>query len=98
MTNFCYSLPSKMLQNSFWRPLGLLTLLGAPLGSLLFSVGFGFPFHSFGRCPNQDDFLEEFVFQTVPKLVLVTLAHFGPPGGDSFDGLAPQIRVFIADL
>jgi hypothetical protein len=55
-------------------------------------------FHRFGRCPNQDDFLEEFVFQSAPKLVLVTLAPFGPPAGDYFDGLAPQIRVFTADL
>ena len=42
-------------------------------------------FHRFGRCPNQDDFLEEFVFQSVPKVILVTLAPFGPPGRDSLD-------------
>ena len=54
-------------------------------------------FHRFGRCPNQDDFLEEFVFQSAPKLVLVTLAPFGPPGGDSFDGLAWHPR-FVFSL
>ena len=40
-------------------------------------AGLGGLFHRFGRCPNQDDFLEEFVFQSAPKLVLVTLASFG---------------------
>ena len=55
-------------------------------------------FHRFGRCPNHCHFLEEFIFKSVPEHVLVALAPFGPPGGDSFDGLAPQIRVFTADL
>ena len=94
MTNFCYSLPSKMHQNSFWRPWGFLSLLGGSLGSLLFSVGFGSLFHRFGRCPNQEDFLEEFVFQSVPKLVLVTLAPFGPLwGGDLF--VAPWLHTTL---
>ena len=84
MKIFCYSLPSKMLQNSFWRPWGLSGLLEGSLGSLLISVGFGCLFHRFGRCSNQKGFLEEFVFQSVPKLVLVTLAPFGSPGGGLF--------------
>ena len=41
-------------------------------------------FHRFGRCPSHDGFLEEFVCQSVPKLGLVTLAPFGPSGGDLF--------------
>ena len=86
-------------KTSFGDPWGLLSLLGGSLGNLLFSVGFGsFFLHRFGRCPKKDDFLEEFVFQSTPKRVLVTLAPFGPPGGNSFDGLAPQIRVFTVDL
>ena len=80
---------------------------GGSHGRLLFSVGFGGLFHCFGRCPNQDDFLEEFVFQSAAKLVLVTLAPFGPPGGRfafslriyiELCVLALQIRVFTADL
>ena len=91
MMIFSRSLSSKVLQNSFWRPWALLGLLGGSLCSLLFLAGLGGLFHRFGRCPNQDDFLEEFVFQSAPKLVLVTLAPFGPPGGDSFDGLGHEI-------
>ena len=68
--------------DSFWRPWALLGLLGS-LCSILFLAGLGGLFHRFGRCPHQDDFLEEFVFQSAPKLVLVTLAPFGPPGGGS---------------
>jgi hypothetical protein len=81
MMIFSRSLSSKVVQNSFWRPWALLGLLGGSLCSLLFLAGLGPLFHHFGRCPNQDDFLEEFVFQSAPKLVLVTLAPFGPPGG-----------------
>ena len=80
---FCYNLPSKMLQYSFWRSWGLLGRLGGSLGSLLFTAGLGtFFFHRFGRCPNHDDFLEQFISQSAPKLVLVTLAPLGPPWGD----------------
>ena len=38
------------------------------------------------------------IFQSAPKLVLVTLAPFELPGADSFDGLAPQVLVFTVDL
>ena len=41
-------------------------------------------FHRFGRCPNHDDFLEECIFHNAPKLLLVTLAPFGPSGGALF--------------
>ena len=81
---FSRSLSSKVLQNSFWQPWALLGLLGGSLCSLLFLVGLGSFFHRFGRCPNQDDFLEDFIFQSAPKLVLVTLASFGPPWGGLF--------------
>ena len=57
-------------------------------GLFVASAGLGCLFHRFGSCTNQDDFLEEFVFQTAPKLVLVTLAPFG---GDSVDGLGYEI-------
>ena len=81
------SLSSKVLQNSFWRPWALLSLLGGSLCSLLFLAGLGCLFHRFGRCPNQNHFLEDFIFKSAPKLVLVTLAPFGPPGRDSLDDL-----------
>ena len=54
----------------------------------LFSIGSGNLFHRFGRRANHDDFLEE--FQRTPKLVLVTLAPFGPPWGDLF--VAPWLH------
>ena len=37
-------------------------------------------FPCFCRCPNYDDFLEEFIFQSGPKLILATLGPFGPFG------------------
>ena len=42
---------------------------GGSLGSLLFSAGLGSLFHRFGKCLTQDNFLEEFVLQSAPKLV-----------------------------
>ena len=64
---------------------------GGSLRSLLFLVGLGALFHRFGRCPNHGNFLEEFIFKSAPKLVLVTLALIGPLGGNSFDGLGQEI-------
>ena len=84
MKIFCYSFPSKMIQNSFWRPWGLWGLMGGSLDSLLFSAGLGSLFHRFGRCPNHDDFLLQFTVQSAPKLVFVTLAPFGTSGGARF--------------
>ena len=40
-------------------------------------------FPCFCRCPNYDDFLEEFLFQSAPKLILATLGSFGPSEGVS---------------
>ena len=82
MMIFSKSLSFKVFQNSFWRPWALLGLLGGRhfVASSSWLVWGGL-FHRFGRCPNQDDFLEEFVFQSAPKLVLMALAPFGPPGG-----------------
>ena len=36
-------------------------------------------FHRFGRCPNHGHFLEEFIFKSAPKLVLVTGACLALP-------------------
>ena len=47
--------------------------------------------HRVGRCANHDDYLEEFVFQSDLKLVLVTLARFESLGGNYFDGLGHEI-------
>ena len=58
---------------------------------LLFLAALGSLFHCFSRCPNQVDFLKEFVFQSAPKFVLVTLALFGLVGENSFNGLGPEI-------
>ena len=72
---------SKVLQNSFWRPWALLGLLGGHFVDSSSWLVWGNLFHRFGRCSNQDDFLEEFAFQGAPKVTLVTLAPFGPSGG-----------------
>ena len=37
-------------------------------------------FLCFCRRPNYDDFLEKFIFQSAPKLILATLGSFGPSG------------------
>ena len=66
----------------FWRPWRLLGLLRGSLGSLLFSAGLGTFLHRFGRCPHHGDFLEQFISQSAPKLVLMTLAPLRPPCGD----------------
>ena len=67
------------------------------LGSLLFSAGLGALFHRFGRCPNHDDFPLQFMSQSAPKLVLVTLAPFGSPFGGSicnpFGGMSHSFAV-----
>ena len=65
--SFCYSSYAKMFLNS------LVSLLGGSLGSLLFLASLGNLFYRVGRCPNHDDFLLQFISQSVPKLVLVTL-------------------------
>ena len=83
MTISCYSLYAKMFLNSFCWPWRLLGLLGGSLGSLLFLASLWTLFHRFGRCSNHDDFLLEFIIQSAPKLVLVTLEPFGPPWGMS---------------
>ena len=55
-------------------------------------------FHRFGRCPNHGDFLDEFICEGGPKLILVTLAPFGPPGKDSSDDpLLISIHIFTMD-
>ena len=77
MTRFCYSLQAKLLLNSFWWPWGCMGLLGGLL------AGLGSLFHCFGRCPNHDDVLIQFISQIVPKLILVILEPFGHPGGIS---------------
>ena len=41
-------------------------------------------FLCFCRCRDYNDFLEEFIFQSGPKLVLVPLAPFGPSAGVSW--------------
>ena len=64
---------------------------GGSLCSLLSWLVWGILFHRFGRCGNHDDFLEEFVFQSAPKLVSVTLALFRPLGGNTDDGLGQEI-------
>ena len=55
-----------------WRPLAAPGSLATPGGPLVW----GGLFHRFDRCPNHVHFLEEFIFQSVPKLVLVTPASF----------------------
>ena len=47
---------------------------------MFFKVFGGF-FLCFCRCRNYDDFLLQFTFQNAPKLILATLAPFGPSGG-----------------
>ena len=45
-----------------------------------FLVVLGGLFHRFGRCPNHGNFLEEFIFQSAPKLIRAT-GSFGPSAG-----------------
>ena len=75
---FSRSLSSKVVLSSFWCPWRLLGLPRGSLGSLLCLVDLGGLFHRFGRCPNHGHFLEEFIFKSAPKLVLVSLASVWP--------------------
>ena len=82
--SFSMFLHVEVFQNSFWRPWRLLGLLGGHFVASSSWLVWGELFHRFGMCPNQEDFLEEFVLQSAPKLVLVALAPFGSPWGDLF--------------
>ena len=92
---FTFSLrfPTDACIHGAWRPHQILTFVASPkrflhawrlagtsIVACFSSLVWGILFHRFGRCANHDDFLEEFVTQGAPKLVLVTLALFGPLG------------------
>ena len=69
-----------------WRP------LATSGGSRFFLVS------SFWQVSKSWPFLEEFIFQIAPKLVLVTVAPFGPSGGQVVASMPCIFCIFAADL
>ena len=78
---FCYSFRPRCSKTHCGDPEVFWAFWRVSLGSLLFSVGLGTLFHCFDKCPNHEDLLEHLIVQSAPKLVLVTLAPFGPFAG-----------------